>query len=282
MKFALETTKISNPFKTVGGSVDRACKLEAMLCSLSNRRKALRIEQSKIDNEFIRFMNELQHSLQNDEDLTVILADTFSMPVEPERPVVEQEEKKVTEADYPQKPPPAPSTPPPESTRSLGRFACFAGSSLADVNDTQEHTGYLRAALTNPEFLGLRGSQEADPEASRLFPSSSHPSPSAMRAGAQRWREQRGRAAADGGSVNFRTGMSGHMALLSNQSHGHNYLEPSWFRPLSSQMSSHSGLSMSKGSMLHGLFNSLTLPSIGTPPRRDESPGSQVHHTGSM
>ena len=69
--------------KTVGGAVDRACKIEAMLCSLSNRRKELRIEQSKIDNQFIRFINELQHSLHTDEDLTVILADTFAAPVEP-------------------------------------------------------------------------------------------------------------------------------------------------------------------------------------------------------
>jgi hypothetical protein len=34
----------------VGSSVDRACKLEAMLLALSNRRKELRTEQSKVDN----------------------------------------------------------------------------------------------------------------------------------------------------------------------------------------------------------------------------------------
>jgi hypothetical protein len=40
------------------------------------------MEQSKVDNKFIQLMSELQASLQNDEDLTVILADTFSPPME--------------------------------------------------------------------------------------------------------------------------------------------------------------------------------------------------------
>ncbi len=62
--------------------MDRACKLEAMLLALSNRRKELRTEQSKVDNKFIRLMSDLQASLQNDEDLTVITADTFSTPME--------------------------------------------------------------------------------------------------------------------------------------------------------------------------------------------------------
>jgi len=44
---------------------------------MSLRRKGLREEQKKIDNQFIAFMNELQVSLKSDEDLTVIAADTF-------------------------------------------------------------------------------------------------------------------------------------------------------------------------------------------------------------
>mmetsp|Transcript_5704 Transcript_5704/g.14243 ORF Transcript_5704/g.14243 Transcript_5704/m.14243 type:complete len:452 (+) Transcript_5704:741-2096(+) len=66
----------------VGGSVDRSCKLEAMLRLLSLRRKNLREEQKKIDNQFIAFMNELQVSLLSDEDLTVIAADTFHKNIE--------------------------------------------------------------------------------------------------------------------------------------------------------------------------------------------------------
>mmetsp|Transcript_1186 Transcript_1186/g.2536 ORF Transcript_1186/g.2536 Transcript_1186/m.2536 type:complete len:624 (+) Transcript_1186:637-2508(+) len=66
----------------VGGSVDRSCKLEAMLRLMSSRRRELREEQKKIDNQFIAFMNELQVSLMSDEDLTVIAADTFHKNLE--------------------------------------------------------------------------------------------------------------------------------------------------------------------------------------------------------
>ena len=49
---------------------------------MSLRRKELREEQKKIDNQFIAFMNELQVSLKSDEDLTVIAADTFHRNIE--------------------------------------------------------------------------------------------------------------------------------------------------------------------------------------------------------
>jgi Zinc finger, C3HC4 type (RING finger) len=63
----------------VGSPVDRACKLEAMLRTLSYTRKALRVQQSQVDNEFVRLMNDLQVALQNDEDLTVICGTAFCL-----------------------------------------------------------------------------------------------------------------------------------------------------------------------------------------------------------
>jgi hypothetical protein len=53
---------------------------------MSLRRKELREEQKKIDNQFIAFMNELQVSLMSDEDLTVIAADTFHKNIENKDP----------------------------------------------------------------------------------------------------------------------------------------------------------------------------------------------------
>mmetsp|Transcript_34601 Transcript_34601/g.39439 ORF Transcript_34601/g.39439 Transcript_34601/m.39439 type:complete len:113 (+) Transcript_34601:475-813(+) len=50
----------------VGGSIDRACKLEALLRSISIRRKELRTEQRKLDNRFVSFMKDLQNSLLSD------------------------------------------------------------------------------------------------------------------------------------------------------------------------------------------------------------------------
>ena len=49
---------------------------------MSSRRKELREEQKKVDNQFIALMNELQVSLMSDEDLTVIAADTFHKNIE--------------------------------------------------------------------------------------------------------------------------------------------------------------------------------------------------------
>jgi len=276
-----------------------------MLFGLSNRRKSLRLEQTKIDNQFIRFMNELQHSLKTDEDLTVIVADAFSSPPAPslkedvQTDVVKEEKTSSPDDHHPQKPPK--ETPnrivatPPRSTR----FACFAGGVFGGDGGSQEEAqGFLRSALsTNPEWTIHRGSgsQDVDPDASRLFPSATTPSPSAMRAGAQAWREQFGRAPANEGSINFRTGMSGHMALLSTHAHAHQFLdhqEPSISSSRSrrstqlayrsaGKMSSHTGLTMTKLPSLQGILSSLTLPVIGTPPR-SEVDRNQINHTGSM
>lgn len=62
--------------------MDRSCKLEAMLRQLSAKRKCLREEQKRVDNQFIALMNELQVSLVADEDMTVIAADTFHKNIE--------------------------------------------------------------------------------------------------------------------------------------------------------------------------------------------------------
>jgi hypothetical protein len=274
-------------FPIVGGAVDRACKVEAVLCSLSNRRKELRIEQSKIDNQFIRFISELQHSLQNDEDLTVILADTFSPPVDTvstEVATVEKEEKTSSPDDYPLKPMQERATTPPLESSRAGRFACFAGGVFGDDSDNADQsTDRLRFSFSN-ELNLLRGSQDADPEASQLFPVTTNPSPSAMRAGAQAWRALHiGTPSSENSSINFRTGMSGHMALLSTHAHAHEYLEPNWIqaRQSAGRMSSHTGLTMPRMPTLQGILNSLTLPLSSTTPAQNEN-RNHISQSGSM
>jgi hypothetical protein len=219
------------------------------------------MEQSKIDNQFIRFLNELQNSLQNDEDLTVILADTFATPMEALPPAaaelatVEKEEKTVDVDPGPKKPP-RPSTPPAECLRP-SRFACFSGGVFDDDGDGDR---LLRFSFSN-DFL--RSSQEADPEASQLFPVTNHPSPSAMRAGAQAWRELQSTPSSgnETGGINFRTGMSGHMALLSTHAHPHEYLTPA----RAGRMSAHTGLTMPRIGW-QSILNSFTLPSSTSEP----------------
>lgn len=289
-----------------------------MLFSLSNRRKSLRLEQTRIDNQFIRFMNELQHSLKTDEDLTVILADAFSAPpaaslkedIEIDAVDEEKEEKTSSPDDHhPQKPPKEAENNQIATPPRTSRFACFAGGVFGGTGGScsqEDAQGFLRSALsTNPEWTIHRGSgsHDVDPDASRLFPRARNPSPSAMRAGAQAWREQFGRAPANECSINFRTGMSGHMALLSTHAHPHQYLDHHHEPSLSSsrsgstglgyrsagrmsshtglKMSSHTGLTMTKLPSLQGILSSLTLPAPNTPPR-SEADRNQIHQTGSM
>lgn len=232
------------------------------------------MEQSKIDNQFIRFINELQHSLQNDEDLTVILADTFSAPVEAaaaalEQATVEKEEK--TAGDAAVEPDPGPTKPerpttPPAAMECMrpSRFACFSGGVFGD-DEADSHPNRLRFSFSHDL---LRSSEDAaDPEASQLFPVVHPPSPRAMRAGAQAWRELQStptmmnNSDASGGHINFRTGMSGHMALLSTHAHPHGLLTPA----RAGRMSAHTGLTMPRlGTGWQSILNSFTLPYTGS------------------
>lgn len=237
-------------FYVVGGVVDRACTLEAILFNLSNQRKELRMQQSRVDNQFIQFMNALQHSLRSDEDLTVIHGEAFTSP-SAMTPRVEMDNNGSSTTEYsnyyPQKPQPArPSTPPLESIRR--GFSCFAGNMFGDDSATTVHPPspapehLLRSALANHDLSNYR-------EHATIFPTNSQVSPSAMRAGAQAWQREN-----NNGSINFRTGMSGHMALLSTHAHA-----DAVQRPLLRGMSQHAGLT-TMGRLprnLHWIFNTL-------------------------
>lgn len=251
----------------------------------------LRMEQSKVDNQFIRLMNDLQLSLQQDEDLTVILADAFADGDEhrardeaekkeddaaasiPARPRAEERNDTV---DI-QKPNRLEQKLKAPETVSRPNFVCFAGDVFSGYSlDSSEREEQRR---TTAGTASPTGSLEG---ASSLFPSASHPSPSALRAGARAWREQHGQAPRDG--IDFRTGMSGHMALLSSHAHPHEYLEEPSYSASSApvhfpKMSSHTGLTMPR---LSGIMASLTLPSFGTARPSTEERREEVHQSGSM
>jgi hypothetical protein len=303
----------------VGNSVDRACKLEAMLRSLSSQRKRLRLEQSKVDNMFIRLMNDLQISLMTDDDLTVIVADTFTaapadrkaeyrqqneardqMPSRnaadasltnmsnngPVKPKLDdnigQEERQDSQGT---------GTPHVLTTAARG-FACFANDVFDTISGTgSDETEYHTLRRQQGISPSIRTTQKSDiegttcsmPMATTLFPSASHPSPSAMSAGARAWREMHGREECRGG-VDFKTGMSGHMALLSSHAHPHEYLGTHRHAIANFRgMSNHTGLTMTKPlkktvgalyqSMYQSLYPALNIPSLsgGTPERADNT-----------
>ena len=272
----------------VGSSVDRACKLEALLRLLSTRRKELRSELKKVDNQFISLMNELQVSLLADEDLTVIAADAFKTKrssdrideikmdkIDLEQPLSQEIDlaDKYTVDSTPLKPRPMerPVTPPHALESSRG-FFCTGGNMFDAVIPMSSGVSTSKASLPlatpNPAIMEhfaqtnsilSSGTGELTPPP-RLFTSPSNPSPSALRAGAQAWREIHGRPYGDVlGGVDFRTGMSGHTALnRTASSHPHDYLNPRGgtvnFR---GGFSNHSGLTMwkkkpaSRGPSLH-------------------------------
>jgi hypothetical protein len=285
--------------------VDRACKLEAMLLALSNRRKELRTEQSKVDNKFIRLMSDLQASLQNDEDLTVITADTFSPPMETiddDSTIVEKEEEAPEERNDVDIQKPVALTRQLTPPNTGIRFGCFANGVFDSFDGNDGERQGILASLSqqpvrSPRSEEIPRREDSSAAAPRIFPSVSHPSPSEMRAGARAWRELHGRPAEKG--INFRTGMSGHMGLLSTHSRPHEYLEaeetssvigspvdapttdtmstrPSvGHAPVNFRMSSHSGLTMSKSR--GGFMSAIRMPSFGM-----STPTNEVSQSGSM
>lgn len=286
-------------FLAVGGSVDRACKLEALLRLLSTRRKQLRSEQSKVDNQFISLMNELQMSLMTDEDLTVIPADTFQAKAdEPKDLEVEvrdnessinrlpaREERAVNEDSTPLKPriPHLPAAPPGDDIMDSGYFChggVFYNMMPAGAPTPPRGLPSSESATVTEGMASPQGSHsiERTPIASRILKSAPHPSPNALKAGARAWRELHGRPTSENIGIDFRTGLSGHMALLSTSAHPHDYLRRN---NTFGGMSNHTGLSMWKPAR-----PTLAMPSFGESPPRgstDTSPprGDSGSITGS-
>ena len=285
---------------------------------MSLRRKELREEQKKIDNQFIAFMNELQVSLMSDEDLTVIAADTFHKNIENNDPsvgrsnsaaTVRSRNEDATPLDtttsantninalepprprntntYPAVPEPMrsmnayedstplkprfnerPVTPP--RTSSRGSFFCSGSDVLnafVPLSSSEAQTPALPTVTRTPAIAREFNSMSIEERnqfqnnnflqtprhdrrkhtfvadtPTRILTSTSHPSPSALRAGARAWREMHGRPASN--DIDFRTGMSGHSALFSSSAHPHDYFAST--QRFFAGMSNHTGLTMFK------------------------------------
>ena len=304
---------MNNNIVKVGGAVDRACRLEAMLRIVSQERKRLRKEQSKIDNSFIRLMNELQHSLEKDEDLTVICRSTFTeldtsqngFDVDCQLMADEKKENRARTATSPRSGPPEMPSPSQSRTCSPNSLPFYPPVNKQNriVDDQVRQTSlicfspeeFLRpAAITETfsmtevtasarELLRGVGGSKSDAPSSPPNRQNPYPSQSEMLAGARAWRERHGRPAATG--IDFRTGMSGHSALLSvKPSHPHEFLENDESirgKPLSFRMSSHTGLTMGRkrNSIGHGMATRSTMW-IGSNPRASPSTPKTNHSLG--
>ena len=233
----------------VGGSVDRACRLEAYLHALAARRRELQAESIKVDTRFTRLMNSLQASLFNDEDLTVIPGDTFEDD-DGAFVVIPQDERNQSDLgqtfsdDSDLRKPYAvvrQATPPME-----GGLSCSMGSVFKVMSatlggsdyDTSPQVASAPAAI-NERNASTEGAQAPARAQARRTP----PRSRELSAEAEAWRERYYQQRKTRG-IDFRTGLSGHQGLVSYMVHPHSYLDSAKHSSLP-KMSNHSGLSRS-------------------------------------
>jgi hypothetical protein len=239
----------------VGGSVDRACRLEAYLHALAARRREVKEEISKIDTRFTGLMNNLQASLFNDEDLTVIPGDTYK-DAEGTHLVIPQAElnqaaigQTFSEDSDLRKPNALVRQPTPPLE---GGIACNMGSVFQVMSATLGGAGdddslplpVASAPAATDE--GNHSTRETQVEAQEQAHAKARRSPQRTRelsAEAEAWRERYYQQRRRG--IDFRTGMSGHQGAVSYMVHPHSYLDSQKQQSSLPKMSSHSGLSRS-------------------------------------
>lgn len=253
----------------VGGSIDRSCKLEAMLRYFADCRRSMQKDQMELESQFVTLLRDLQNTLVQNEDLTVIGAETFK---DIEKKVVhlelqerENESENHTEPDNLFKPHVLvrQMTPPSVQQGVLGCFTvpyvCDAFEGLSqrripsklDVTARNDREDDMIANLIGACSYGDEnsivsldrialsiGEDSESVDCTRIDRQTRfQPSPCALSAGAKAWRERNGRDSSN--CIDFRTGRSGHMGLTSSHAHLHDGSD----RTLNSRrMSSHLGL----------------------------------------
>jgi len=241
----------------VGGPVDKACSLEAIINSLSLQRNRIKSEQTRLERIALVALREFQISLVRDEDLTVISSEAFDSPLFKNETVSPGSEKTLlnttlqpvevnriptinnsTEA--------APST----QNKSMEQASSIAECKNSTKGSTQ--TDYLtnglvsaaRRLLTDYGWNSVSSRSQTEPQSSSAVSMAHTPiSPAASRAllaGAESWRRRNGREAARG--IDFRTGMSGHLGIQGHHAHPHDYVTSD--HNSFPKMSLHSGLTV--------------------------------------
>lgn len=243
---------------SVGGSVDRACRIEAYLHALAARRRELKAESGKIDTRFTGLMNNLQESLYNDEDLTVIAADTFENDSKMKSVMMIPQEEAIgrtfsDDSDL-QKPFTLARQPTPPMAGGFG--ACSMGSVFNAMSATlggDEEVASLSSSIaptSSADCLGLGPLLQQDHAQEQAIEQGegqvhlqgrqSPPRTRELSAEAEAWRERYYQNQQRSRGVDFRTGFSGHQGLVNYMVHPHAYLDHQRALP---KMSSHSGLS---------------------------------------
>lgn len=222
----------------VGVSVDRACRLEAVLRSLAERRRRLKKDQLDLDHQVITLMRDLHSSLMQDEDLTVIGAETFhhhhelknvdknkDMPVNAEERDNESSRRSIPDdnsVNLHSKNEPSLSPAPPKPD-------CFPNYVEGHNKNRTDQQSAIMGAMSFGSLSFASNASMADTH-------------------------QSNRRDLTAFGIDFRTGLSGHMALSSTQVRP---VDRSQRPSRTMNMSHHSGLSASRPSR-QGFQNSVS------------------------
>lgn len=234
--------KRSSDLVKVGGALDKACNLEAMILARSLRRNELRHEQTRVERDALDIMKEMQKTLNKEEDLTVIAAEAFSTPASP--PTNKRRESR-DEEDHMQ-------LLHSNSSKSADGLTKSTTAYVVRNEIRDESTGMLCFPRDLLSFFTCNNGGSMDSGNSRgVFPSTSRIGQSDMVAGAQKWRQSHGKEAVSG--TDFQTGISGHHAMQSTEAHPHIFLERELKEVGSGlpKMSQHSGLTVTRRKPSH-------------------------------
>lgn len=227
-------TKSTSDLIKVGGALDKACNLEAMILSRSLRRNELRQEQARVERDALSIMNDMQQTLTKEDDLTVIAAEAFTLVPTPKQRECRDDQDHIQLLNS-------------SSTKSEGSSTKSASYVVRD----EFREEYVGGGLCFGKGLLSIFNCNSGESTRKVFPSNPKIGQDDMVAGAERWRLQNGKEAVTGTTVvDFRTGISGHHAMQSHEvhSHPHNFLDkekasPSLGLP---KMSQHSGLTVTR------------------------------------
>jgi hypothetical protein len=252
----------SSDLVKVGGVLDKAANIEAMIYSLSYCRNKLLEAKVSTERDAITLMSELETLLMQEEDVTVIGAEAFDSNNSNSSDIGHEAMDEIREEF--------------STSFSLnehsGRYALYhADHEGADAdengdrrddnnNDNRKDTSlslqkisqvqnsrisFLDYAICGIRSMGMvSGDVEDDRDQQELVDtrdSTRQYSSNAMVRAAQEWRRRNGKEASQNSHIDFRTGMSGHQGVLSHhaQEHSHEVLGRGYNLP---RMSDHCGL----------------------------------------
>jgi len=188
----------------VGGTSDRACQIEATLHELSIERDRLKHEQTKLERLSAGLMIDLQSTLLTSDDHVICSAPEGMPRIDSDWELSTRHDKKQQQQQQP----------------SLDDISVTARSpKLVAVNTARSAISDIRMSKSYSPSRSARGANHP-PSPPPTDPRLSTPT-----------------------RVNFRTGMSGHRALMSSNTHPHDFIgTPGSMR----SMSNHSGISRGK------------------------------------